>query len=99
MDIIALVKSQEHVCCRYRLAAFRPFLQAAGHRLEFRSFAEEFSWGWPKRGKLGKADVIILQRKLLSSWQLKRLRRQAQQLIFDFDDAIFLRDSYAPRGL
>jgi glycosyltransferase involved in cell wall biosynthesis len=99
MDITALIKSQEHVCCRYRLAAFRPFLDNAGHRLELRPFFKAFSWGWGNWGGLGKADLVILQRKLLSSWQLKLLRRQARQLIFDFDDAVFLHDSYAPGGL
>jgi glycosyltransferase involved in cell wall biosynthesis len=99
MDILALVKSHEHVCCRYRLAAFRPFLEDAGHRLEIRPISEALSWGWGKRGDLGKADAVVLQRKLLSTWQLKWLRRQARQLIFDFDDAVFLRDSYAPGGL
>jgi glycosyltransferase involved in cell wall biosynthesis len=99
MDIIALVKNHDHVCCRYRLAAYRPFFEDAGHHLELRSFAETFSWGWRNQGNLGKADVVILQRKLLSPRQLHRLRKQTRQLIFDFDDAVFLRDSYAPGGL
>src|SRR5262249_22813079 len=32
-------------------------------------------------------------------WQLYLLRRAAQTLIFDFDDAVFLRDSFSARGL
>ena len=31
MRITALVKSHDHVCCRYRIAAFRSFFEKAGH--------------------------------------------------------------------
>jgi glycosyltransferase involved in cell wall biosynthesis len=33
VHLIALVQSPDHVCCRYRLAAFRASLESAGHRL------------------------------------------------------------------
>ena len=41
---------------------------------------------------------MILQRKLLPSWQLKALRRASRRLVFDFDDAVMFRDSYARRA-
>jgi glycosyltransferase involved in cell wall biosynthesis len=53
---------------------------------------------WRTLGSVFDADVVVLQRKLLASWELSRLRRHARRLIFDFDDAVFLRDSYHPRG-
>jgi len=43
-------------------------------------------------------DAVILQRKLLPSWQLSALRRSSRHLVFDFDDAVPYRDSYDPRG-
>jgi glycosyltransferase involved in cell wall biosynthesis len=49
--------------------------------------------------KAQQADVVILQRRLPIPWQLHALRRAAKHLIFDFDDAIFGRDSYASRGV
>ena len=49
---------------------------------------------WPR----GRADVVILQRKLLPRWQLALLRRAARRLIYDFDDAVFQRDSFSPKG-
>jgi glycosyltransferase involved in cell wall biosynthesis len=45
------------------------------------------------------ADVVILQRRLLPAWQFGFLRKAAPLFVFDFDDAVFLRDSYSPRGL
>ena len=42
---------------------------------------------------------IALQRFLLPGWQLSFLRKQVERLVFDFDDAVFLRDSYSSKGL
>jgi glycosyltransferase involved in cell wall biosynthesis len=99
VHLIALVDSPEHVCCRYRVEAFRPFLERAGHSLEL------YPWprSWWRRFRLPHdlrhADAVLVQRRLLSGWELARLRRAAPLLLFDFDDAVFLRDSYSPRGL
>jgi hypothetical protein len=98
VHLAALVESTEHVCCRYRLAAYRPFFEQAGHSLELQPRPR----GWWLRRTIGrdvhKFDAVILQRRLLPLWQLQALRRQAKLLLFDFDDAIFVRDSYATKG-
>jgi glycosyltransferase involved in cell wall biosynthesis len=97
--LTALVDSPEHVCCRYRLAAFRPFFAAAGHQLELRPFPRT-PWHWLALARvLRERDAVIVQRKLLSPWQLYAVRRACRFLIFDFDDAVFLRDSYSRKGL
>jgi glycosyltransferase involved in cell wall biosynthesis len=99
VQLTALVDRPDHVCCRYRLTAFRPWIEQAGHRLELRPWPRSW-WSWFRLGKeLAYADVVILQRKLLQNWQRYLLRRAARFLVFDFDDAIFLRDSYAAKGL
>lgn len=97
MRVVALVESEAHVCCRYRVAAFREAFRAAGHTLDIRP--------WPRTalGRLGIgrgliADVVVLQRKLLPGWTVALLRRRVPRLVFDFDDAVWLRDSYSPRG-
>jgi glycosyltransferase involved in cell wall biosynthesis len=97
MRIVALVKSPDHVCCRYRLTAFRPFLEAEGHRLELRTWPRSWQARRWKR-EVGSADLIILQRKIPPAWMLSLFCQAAPRLIYDFDDAVFTRDSFTPWG-
>lgn len=97
MHLVALVESPDHVCCRYRLAAFRLALAAAGHSLDIRALPR--SWfGRLTLGRGGYANAVILQRKLLPRVAVSLLRRRVERLIFDFDDALWLRDSYSDKG-
>ncbi|MFO0843670.1 MAG: glycosyltransferase family 4 protein [Gemmataceae bacterium] len=98
MRIVALVSAPDHVCCRYRVEAFRPWLELAGHSLETVALPRSWPRRWLLFRRLQGANVLI-QRQLLPAWQLAQLRAGAARLMFDFDDAVFLRDSYATEGL
>lgn len=99
MRLAALVQGINHVCCRYRLSAFRPFFEQAGHQLSLHPLPR-YPWQWFGLVRsLRHADAVIIQRKLLHPWQLFWLRRSCRRLIFDYDDAVFLRDSYSPKGI
>ncbi|UFS68642.1 glycosyltransferase family 4 protein [Geomonas sp. RF6] len=41
---------------------------------------------------LPQYDVVFLQKKLLRSWEFALLRHLSRKLVFDFDDAIYMRD-------
>lgn len=99
MRLVALVESESHVCCRYRLTAFRPALAAAGHTLDIRPLPQTLFGRFTLGRDLTSYDTVILQRKLLPRWAIALLRRRVRRLIFDFDDAVWLRDSYSPKGL
>ncbi len=98
MRLVALVESASHVCCRYRLTAFRPALAAAGHALDLRPLPRSLLGRLALGHDLTSYDAVILQRKLLPRWAVARVRRHARRLVFDFDDAVWLRDSYSAKG-
>jgi glycosyltransferase involved in cell wall biosynthesis len=99
MRITALVESPDHVCCRYRVAAYEPYFRRAGHQLTLRPWPKSW-WSRLQIGRLVEdADIVLLQRRLLPSWQLYLLRSNSRRLVFDFDDSIFHRDSYARKGI
>lgn len=99
MRIVALVASPDHVCARYRIVAFRSFLENAGHQFTIQILPRYWLTRWSLGREAAEADVVVVQRRLLSMWQLRTLRRHVRRLVFDFDDAVFLRDSYDRRGL
>lgn len=92
----ALVESPNHVCCRYRLRAFQPSLKASGHEVHFRAFPP--SLFEPILDPSIRPDLVILQRRLPDWWQRRKLNRIPVPILFDFDDAVWLRDSYSPKG-
>src|ERR1019366_3620380 len=98
MRIVALVKSHDHVCCRYRVAAFRAHFESLGHQVEIRPWSASWFVQQILPAFRADIDVVIVQRKLFPLWQLTLLRRRARWLIYDFDDSIFVRSSYNPRG-
>jgi len=97
MKVLALIEAPDHVCYRYRIEAFAWAMAERGLYLE----------AMPLRRGLGRlrtlraarrADVVILQRKLLPIGQLLLLRRWSRRVVYDFDDALWQRDSYSPKG-
>jgi glycosyltransferase involved in cell wall biosynthesis len=97
VQLVALVEAVDHVCCRYRLRAFGPYLEQAGHTLHLEPLRSTW-WGRLRQFRALAGATVVLQRRLLPWWQLLVLRRSVHRLLFDFDDAVFLRDSYSPRG-
>ncbi|MEK6234948.1 MAG: glycosyltransferase family 4 protein [Planctomycetales bacterium] len=97
MNLLALIEAPNHVCYRYRLAAFADALAGRGWTLQ----ALPLLTGQLQRAKhlrqAADADVVVLQRRLLPWWQLALLRRHAKILVYDCDDAVFLRDSNSPK--
>lgn len=98
MELLALVESPQHVCCRYRIAAFEPYLRYYGVRVTYQAIAASPAARLVQMRSASQYDAVVLQRKLLDSLSLATLRKAARHLTFDFDDAVLFRDSYSPKG-
>lgn len=98
IEILALVEAPGHVCSRYRIEAFEPYLSQYGVRLRYEAIESSPLRRLAQMRAAGRFDSVILQRKLLDSLSFTTLRRAAKHLVFDFDDAVLYRDSYAAKG-
>jgi glycosyltransferase involved in cell wall biosynthesis len=69
----------------YRIQHYFPYLTRAGFRPSLVTTEMEFS-GVLKAAQ--ENDVVYVQRILPSPFKLRRLRRAARRLVYDFDDAV-----------
>lgn len=99
MNVIAVVEDAAHVCCRYRLAAYRHSFEQVGHHVRLWPRPRGLRDWWRLGRELRQADVVILLRKLLGPLELRLLRARSRFLAYDFDDAVFLRNSFSRKGL
>ena len=98
MQVLALIEGTDHPCYRYRLEAFAWSMAQQGLYLEALPLRRGLLPRIAQLFSVRRADVVILQRKLLPLWQLALLRGAAKRLIYDVDDALFQRDSYQAKG-
>lgn len=98
MKVLALTEGPNHVCYRYRIEAFASALAERGWTLESLPLLPHTMQRSSQLREAAGADVVVLQRKLLPLWQVRLLRKVSRVLIYDFDDALFHRDSYSRKG-
>jgi len=98
LEIFAIVEGVDHVCTRYRLSAFQNALANAGFDLKLSPWPSSL-WSRLKLIRSLAGKTVIIQRKLIASSLVWLLRKTASKIVFDFDDAVFLRDSYSSKGI
>lgn len=95
MKVLMVIQSRADASARVRALAWRRTLDA----MQIESAVAEAAPGRRERGELvrqaGAADVVFVQRKLFNRWDMRSLRKAAKRLVFDFDDAIFMRDDHS----
>ncbi len=92
MRAVILTERLDDPCYRYRLEAFLPTLAKRGVGMETVRLRRGIVERTRQLIAAGGADVVILQRKLLSVMQIGILRSAARRIVFDLDDALFHRD-------
>lgn len=98
MDVVGLVSARNHASTRYRVSQFAKHLQAVGLNLRLEPLAPRIVDRVRQLSQRRHKTIVLLQRKLLPVWQLALLRQSCSVLVYDFDDAVYLRDSFHPRG-
>jgi glycosyltransferase involved in cell wall biosynthesis len=93
MKILFLIKSGKTPSSRIRVKELCPLLEKAGFKTEVKVIPVK-SW---ERKKLFRAasgyEITVLQKRLLNYFDFRLLRKNARELFFDFDDAVFLKNA------
>jgi len=96
MKFLFIAKKNNNPSTRYRVLPLATRLREMGHDVNICS--SEFSFG-NRINILNLArtsDVVVIQRKLFGAVYFRLLRAYSSKLIFDLDDAIFLRSDGTP---
>ncbi len=90
ISVLILANNPRQASYRLRIEALAPLMHAAGitWTTRFRPDGVLARRHWLRRA--GDYDAVILQRKLLDPSEARLLRRRAQRIYFDVDDAVML---------
>jgi len=75
---------------RFRVEVFLPFLENAGMSCKIVGLPDAFVQREICLLGIPEARTIVIQKKLLRSFEMRLLRRKSSKLIYDFDDAVYL---------
>jgi len=90
MRILFLSTRKTKPSFRFRVEQFLPRLEQAGFSCDVQFLDSRF-WKriWDYR-RIAKYNIVVVQKKLFGSLELQQLRRHAEKLVYDLDDAIML---------
>jgi glycosyltransferase involved in cell wall biosynthesis len=98
MNIAFLAVRADHASVRYRTIQYIPRLAEHGIEASLIVIPKGFYSRLTLFRSLAGYDLVVLQRKLFNLVNFLPLRAFAKQLIYDLDDALFLKDSKADRS-
>lgn len=90
MKILFLVPSRLQLSdARYRVVPYVESGQQQGLEVSFRTVPGSLLRRYAFFSRLPRADVIVVHRELLSSYELKSVQRLCGKLVYDFSDAVW----------
>ncbi|MBT8429186.1 MAG: glycosyltransferase family 4 protein [Gammaproteobacteria bacterium] len=95
-SILFISKGEDSASTRYRAFTYFPYLQDAGWRTEHLTASQGPLQRLKILRRASQVDVVVIIRKTLSPLFLQLLRKASRRLVFDFDDAIFVRSNGEP---
>ena len=97
--ILFISKGEHSASTRYRALTYFPYLKDAGWQPQHLAAASTPLKRLSLLKAASQADVVVVLRRNFSTIFLFLLRRFSHRLVFDFDDAIFLRSNGEPSKL
>lgn len=88
MEIAFLVSRLDKPSTKFRVRCYLPRLGSAGVAARVFPLSKRPLGRWLVFLSLGRYDLVVVQKKLFSPWELQVMRRRARRLVYDFDDAV-----------
>jgi glycosyltransferase involved in cell wall biosynthesis len=96
MKVLFITRPENHPATRYRIIQYLDSFKNSGINSEIIHFPESIL-GWVKLLKKSRNfDIIFFQKKRVTPFWLKQLRKKGPKLIYDFDDAVMFNSSRHP---
>ena len=95
LRVLFLVPRLDKASTRYRVLQYFPALDESGIRHEIRALSKTSRDWFGLLRQVRVADVVFIQKKLFTSFEISLLRRLSKRLIYDFDDAVMYKDGPA----
>jgi len=95
--ILFLVYGREEASCRFRVLQYLPYLRERGFVADVADLHTDMATRWRILRRAVDYDRIVVHRAFLGGLERRWLARRGPGYVFDFDDAISMRDSTAPR--
>ena len=94
--IVFISKGEDSASTRYRALDYFPYFEGAGWRPHHLTYRGAVKGATDYLQTARRADVVVVLRRTMAWPLLLALRNAAKFLVFDFDDAIFLKSSGEP---
>lgn len=98
MKVLFLVQGLDVAASRYRVLQYIPYLKEHGIEPTVAPFPKGLIERFRLFKSISKYDVLFIQRKRFSAPWLKYIRRNANKIVYDFDDSVMYRNSKAPQA-
>ena len=93
MKVLFLIQGQEVAASRYRVLQYLPYLKTKGVETKVMPYPATTGELYTFFRNLPDYDCLFLQRKRFHGLLLKLLRKRANKIVYDFDDAVMYKNS------
>lgn len=92
-DVVFLIKSLETPSSQIRVVNMLPYLENQGISFDLKIIPNTHREKMNLFRTVSNYKIVYLQKRLLRFREFRTVRRHSECLIYDFDDAVFLKDS------
>lgn len=92
MHVLFVVPRVDKASTRYRVLQYLPYLENQGISFSIKETSKKSRDWFALFRRMKQADIVFIQKKIFSRFEIFLIRRIAKRIIFDIDDSIMFKD-------